>query len=236
MNIAGHSDGFWVLADSAASKSNPGRTEGAIRRLYNAFWDIDSFCIYQQGLTDIMHTWSLGILDYVIFSVVNEMISYLRSFKLRKTSRRQGEEFHPPLFTDAFIRRLFTDEVPKLVRNIDQNTAGLILPESTASAGENSKLFVAEKHNLGQERTWSGKSSSSHHRLSWAVHTGSDWKHFRLHNSFKFKFKWPRWRRFESWPQRVSQWDNPSQSCKSTWTDSEGRPNTAHDCCNVQSP
>lgn len=76
-----------------------------------------------------MHTWSLGILDYVIFSVVNEMISYLRSFKLRKTSRRQGEEFHPPLFTDAFIRRLFTDEVPKLVRNIDQNTAGLILPK-----------------------------------------------------------------------------------------------------------
>ena len=76
-----------------------------------------------------MHTWSLGILDYVIFSVVNEMISYLRSFKLRKTSRRQGEEFHPPLFTDAFIRRLFTDEVPKLVRNIDQNTACLILPK-----------------------------------------------------------------------------------------------------------
>ena len=156
MNIAGHSDGFWVLADSAASKSNPGRTEGAIRRLYNAFWDIDSFCIYQQGLTDIMHTWSLGILDYVIFSVVNEMINSLRSFELRKTSRRQGEEFHPPLFTDAFIRRLFTDEVPKLVRNIDQNTAGLILPESTASAGENSKLFVAEKHNLSSGKNEHG--------------------------------------------------------------------------------
>ena len=54
------------------------------------------------------------------------MISYLRSFKLKKL---QGEEFHRPLFTDAFIRRLFTDEVPKLVRNIDQNTAGLILPK-----------------------------------------------------------------------------------------------------------
>ena len=81
-----------MLADSAASKSNSGRTEGAIRHLYNAFWNIDSFCIYQQGLTDIMHTWSLGILDYVIFSVFgNEMISYLRSFKLRKTSRLQGE-------------------------------------------------------------------------------------------------------------------------------------------------
>ena len=66
---------------------------------------------------DIMHTWSLGILDYVIFSVVNETI--MKSLKLRKTSRRQGEEFHSPLFTDAFIRKLFTDEVPRLVTNID---------------------------------------------------------------------------------------------------------------------
>jgi hypothetical protein len=94
-----------------------------IRPLYNAFWSIDSFCIYQQGVTDIMHTWSLGILDYVIFSSVNEIISYLRSFKLRGTARRQGEEINTPLFADAFIRRLFTDEVPKLVKNIDQNTA-----------------------------------------------------------------------------------------------------------------
>ena len=46
-----------MLADSAALKSNSGRTEGAIRHLYNAFWNIDNFCIYQQGLTDIMHTW-----------------------------------------------------------------------------------------------------------------------------------------------------------------------------------
>ena len=119
------------LADSksiSATSSRPmdGTT---IRPLYNAFWSIDSFCIYQQGVTDIMHTWSLGILDYVIFSSVNEIISYLRSFKLRGTARRQGEEIHPPLFTDAFIRRLFTDEVPKLVKNIDQNTACLVLPK-----------------------------------------------------------------------------------------------------------
>ena len=123
---------FWSLADlKDVSIANPSRPmDGTtIRPLYNAFWNLDSFCIYQQGVVDIMHTWSLGVLDYVIFSVVNEIICYLRSFKLRKIARRQGEEIHPPLFTDAFIQRLFTDEVPKLVKNFDQNTACLILPK-----------------------------------------------------------------------------------------------------------
>ena len=86
---------FLILADlKDVSIANPSRPmDGTtIRPLHNAFWNLDSFCIYQQGVVDIMpvHTWSLGVLDYVIFSVVNEIIYYLRSFKFRKIARRQG--------------------------------------------------------------------------------------------------------------------------------------------------
>ena len=94
---------FLILADlKDVSIANPSRPmDGTtIRPLHYAFWNLDSFCIYQQGVVDIMpvHTWSLGALDYVIFSVVNEIIYYLRSFKLRKIARRQGEEIHGNIY------------------------------------------------------------------------------------------------------------------------------------------
>ena len=108
--------------------------------MYNAFWSIKSFCIYQQGVVDVMHSWSLGLLDYVIESNIYEVLKYLRSFKLAAARRRPGrdnraenggagEEYSPQLFSEAFIRRLFTEGVTKTVMNIEQNTACLVLPK-----------------------------------------------------------------------------------------------------------
>lgn len=112
----------------------------------NAFWQIRSFNVYAQTPPDIMHNWSIGLLDHVLLAVVFELTRFLQSFTETKQDRG-GQRYQARLITDTAIVRLFSNTLKERLDTYDYRYTGIPL-----SARARTRLGKYAEHLISKEK------------------------------------------------------------------------------------
>lgn len=89
--------------------------------MFNTFWGLSDFDNHQQQAVDVIHTYSIGIVEHITGAIVYEINKCLSELAVNKNGKEE------PLFTSTDIRRIFLHKIKHVLDETHHFDSGLDL-------------------------------------------------------------------------------------------------------------